>query len=56
MIVVGDITEATLRAKLEKSLAGWKQGKTPEIILGEAPLAKSPSVYIIDKPLSLIHI
>ncbi len=50
MVVVGDITEAELKAKLEKSLAGWKQGKVPEIILGEAPIAKSSSVYIIDKP------
>lgn len=50
MVVVGDITEAALKTKLEKSLAGWKQGKVSEIILGEAPLAKSPSVYIIDKP------
>ncbi len=50
MVVAGDITEAELKTKLEKSLAGWKQGKVPQIILGEAPIAKTTSVYIIDKP------
>lgn len=50
MVVVGDITEAELKTKLEKSLAGWKQGKVPQIILGDAPIANTTSVYIIDKP------
>ncbi len=50
MVVVGDITEAELKTKLEKSFAGWKSGKVSEIKLEEAPLAKAPAVYIIDKP------
>lgn len=50
MVVVGDITEAELKAKLEKSLSGWKQQQVPSINIAEAPLATAPAVYIIDKP------
>ena len=50
MVVVGDITEAELKTKLEKSLVNWKSKATPAIAIGDAPLAASPAVYIIDKP------
>jgi zinc protease len=49
-IVVGDITEAALKAKLEKGLAGWKSKPVPNNELAAAVIAASVSVYIIDKP------
>ena len=49
-IVVGDITENELRAKLEKGLAGWKSKQVPNNELPAATIAASVSVYIIDKP------
>jgi len=49
-VVVGDITEAELKAKLEKGLAGWKSKAIQKNELGAAAIAASVSVYIIDKP------
>jgi zinc protease len=49
-VVVGDITETELKAKLEKGLAGWKSKAVPKNELAAAAIASSVSVYIIDKP------
>jgi len=49
-IVVGDITENELKAKLEKGLAGWKSKPVSKTELAKVAIAPSVSVYIIDKP------
>lgn len=50
LAVVGDITAAELKAKLEKSLAGWKAKTVQTKNIGNVPLPTKPVVYIIDKP------
>lgn len=50
LFVVGDISMATLKAKLESGLAGWKAKPVPARNVKEVPLPSSPAVYIIDKP------
>jgi zinc protease len=50
LAVVGDISTAELKAKLEKNFAGWKGKATPEKNIGEVPIPAQPVVYIIDKP------
>ncbi|MEI7472326.1 MAG: pitrilysin family protein [Chitinophagaceae bacterium] len=49
-VVVGDITENELKAKLEKGLAGWKSKPVTKTELASVAIAPSVSVYIIDKP------
>lgn len=49
-VVVGDITENELKAKLEKGLAGWKSKPVTKTELAAVAIAPSVSVYIIDKP------
>jgi zinc protease len=50
LTVVGDITAAELKAKLEKSLAGWKAKTVQEKNISNVALPNKPVVYIIDKP------
>lgn len=50
LVVVGDIKQNELSAKLEKSLSLWKAGKVPEKNIKEVALPSKPSVFIIDKP------
>ncbi|MBC7745705.1 MAG: insulinase family protein, partial [Flavobacterium sp.] len=50
LVVVGDIKQNELIAKLEKSLSLWKAGKVPEKNIKEVALPSKPSVFIIDKP------
>ena len=50
MVVVGDITESELKAKLEKYLASWKAKTVPKKNISDVALAQKPSVYIVDKP------
>jgi len=50
LVVAGDISEAELKAKLEKAFATWNKGqqpvkKTPTV----TPTAK-PKLYLVDKP------
>jgi len=50
LIVVGDIDQKTITAKLEKAFSGWKGDevagqKTPETVT-----FKKPGIYIVDKP------
>lgn len=49
-VVVGDITENELKAKLEKGLTGWKRKPVSKTELAPVAIAPSVSVYIIDKP------
>lgn len=52
MIVVGDVTSASLLPLLEKQFGGWKaEGVAP--LVAEVPLApqlKARQIYIVDKP------
>lgn len=50
LVAVGDITEAELKAKLEKNLASWKQKTVPQKNISEVAVPEKQSVYIIDKP------
>lgn len=49
--VVGDITPADAKAKIEKALAAWPAGGSPATFAYPMPPAgKATTVYIIDKP------
>ena len=49
--VVGDITPAEAKAKLEKALAGWRGTAGPVSFTYPAlPAAKPTTIYIVDKP------
>ena len=49
--VVGDITPAEAKAKIEKALAGWTAGGSPATFNYPAPPAAKPTtIYIVDKP------
>ena len=49
--IVGDITPADAKAKLEKALAAWKGTAGPVAFNYPAlPAAKATTVYIVDKP------
>jgi zinc protease len=50
LAVVGDISMTELKAKLEKSLAGWKPKSVQQKNIGNVALPTQPKVYIIDKP------
>jgi zinc protease len=49
--VVGDITPADAKAKIEKALASWPGGGTPAAFdYPTPPSPKTTTVYIVDKP------
>jgi predicted Zn-dependent peptidase len=49
--VVGDITPAEAKAKIEKALAGWTAGGSPLAFnYPTPPAAKPATIYIVDKP------
>jgi predicted Zn-dependent peptidase len=49
--VVGDITPAEAKAKIEKALAGWTGTSSPVSFSYPAPPAPKPTtIYIVDKP------
>lgn len=50
LIVVGDITAAELKNKLEAKLAGWKQKQVPAKNIANANASGVKKVFIIDKP------
>jgi zinc protease len=50
LIVVGDITAAELRNKLEAKLAGWKQKQVPTKNIANANAPGIKKVFVIDKP------
>jgi zinc protease len=53
LLVVGDITAAELKTKLEASFSGWKQKAAPTKNIPEVALPTTPNVYIMDKPEAL---
>ena len=50
LVVVGDISAAELKSKLEKSLAAWKAKPVQVKNISEVASVIKPAVYIIDKP------
>ncbi len=50
LAVVGDIGATELKARLEKTLAGWQAKTVQKKNISEVALPTQPVVYIIDKP------
>lgn len=50
LIVVGDVTLAGVKAKLEPLLSGWKSGTVPPAPSTPAPSTPKRMVYLVDKP------
>ncbi|NJD10100.1 MAG: insulinase family protein, partial [Gemmatimonadetes bacterium] len=50
LIVVGDVTLAELRPKLEQLFQGWKRGSVPKKNVGTVPALPASVVYVLDKP------
>jgi zinc protease len=50
LIVVGDISAADLKNKLEAKLAGWKQKQVPAKNIANANAPGVKKVFVIDKP------
>ncbi len=50
LIVVGDITPATLLPKLERAFADWKAGDVPKIDIPDPAPRKGVALYIVDRP------
>jgi zinc protease len=50
LVVVGDTTAAEIVPRLERLFGGWKAGPVPRKNLAEVTPARSPSVYVLDRP------
>ena len=50
LLVVGDVTAATVLPQLESAFGAWKAGAQAASRIPEAPQLKARQVYIIDKP------
>ena len=50
LVIVGDITMAEIKPKLEKLFDSWKRGDVPVKTIAEVEPNKKPVVYIMDKP------
>jgi zinc protease len=50
LIVVGDVTSATLMPKLEKAFAGWKSGDVSAMSAPATQMMGKPGIYLVDKP------
>ena len=50
LIVVGDITMAEIKPKLEKLFAAWTPGPTPVKNLHSVARPAKPTIYLVDKP------
>lgn len=52
LLVVGDVTPATLLPQLEKAFGGWKSEGMAALVadVPNAPQLKSRQIYIVDKP------
>ncbi|HUR12310.1 MAG TPA: pitrilysin family protein [Flavitalea sp.] len=53
LLVVGNISSAELKNKLEAKLAGWKSKQVPEKNIANVTMPEKPRVYILDKPGSI---
>ena len=50
LVVVGDITLAEIRPKLEQLFRGWQRGETPVKNLATVTQPARPVVYLLDRP------
>jgi zinc protease len=50
LVVVGATTMAEIRPKLERLFAGWAPGEIPRKNIAEVDQAKTPEVYLLDRP------
>jgi zinc protease len=50
LVIVGDITMAEIKPKLEKLFKDWKSGDVPVKKLNDVELSKNSVVYIMDRP------
>ena len=50
MIIVGDVEMDQMKPMLEKHFKNWKSGIVPEKDIADVTVAKSDSVYLIDRP------
>jgi zinc protease len=50
LVVVGDITMAELKPKLERAFAGWKQGDIPAKNIATVKGPSKTEIYILDRP------
>lgn len=50
LIMVGDVTPATIERKLSGLFGNWPKGAVTALSVGEAPKAPNTLIYLIDKP------
>ncbi|MGV3530009.1 MAG: M16 family metallopeptidase [Flavisolibacter sp.] len=50
LVVVGDVTEAEIRSKLESKLNGWAAKSLPAKNISNVTVPEKPVVFIMDKP------
>ena len=50
LVVVGDVTMAELKPKLERAFAGWKPGDVPATNIATVKGPSKTEVYILDRP------
>jgi zinc protease len=50
LLVVGDVTLAEMKPKLEKLFASWKPGEVPKKTLPQVEQPQKTEVYLIDRP------
>ncbi len=50
LVVVGDITLAEVKAKIEARFKDWKAGEVPVKNIGEVALRAEPAIYLMDRP------
>jgi zinc protease len=50
LVVVGDVTLAELRPKLERAFAGWAPGDVPAKAVAPVAARDRPAVYLLDRP------
>ena len=50
LLVVGDVSQAELKSKLEAKFGGWKPVEVPKKNIGNVAAPDKPTVFILDKP------
>jgi predicted Zn-dependent peptidase len=50
LVVVGDVTPATLIPKLERAFSSWKAGEVPKTNIPDVQAKTIPGLYIVDRP------
>ncbi len=50
LVVVGDVTMAEIKPRLEQLFAKWKSGDAPKKNVAAVPAAEKPVVYLLDRP------